>query len=140
MSRSWAERPVATADHGRGQVEPLAALAAVFAVVVGLGIYAGALDAVVPAPRAERLAPAAADAVSAAATDPTGVVDPGRLPAAIDAGPRGHRLNATLRAGDRRWTAGPPVPASATDRASKRVSVRGPADRPAVGRLRVVVW
>lgn len=127
------------AGRRRAQVEPLAALAAVFAVVVGLGVYAGALDAAVPAPREERLAPTALDAVVAAASGPTGAVAPTRLPAARHAGPAARRLNATLHAAGRRWTTGPPVPRGADDRASRRVTVRLPPGRRVVGRLRVVV-
>jgi hypothetical protein len=138
MSRSSGE--LLSRAGSRAQVEPLAALAAVFAVIVGLGVYAGALDAVVPAPGREEIAPTALDATVAATSDPTGAVAPGRLANASDATPEGRQLNATLRTNGRRWTVGPPIPAGGGDRASRRVAVRWSSDRTALGRLRVVVW
>jgi len=124
----------------RAQVEPLAALAAVLAVTVGLALYAGALDEAVPRDREPRRSPSAVDAVRDAASDPTGVVHPDRLSRALDgAAPPGRRANATLVAAGHRWTAGPAVPPGATDRATRRVGVRT-ADGVALGSLRVVVW
>lgn len=142
MSRSSGERAVdasRTTAPGRAQVEPLAALAAVFAVVAGLSIYAGALDGAVPPEREPRLAPTAVDSVADAASDPTGVVVPSRLIGAQNATPAGRRLNATLTAAGERWAVGPPIPDGATDRAARRVGVRAD-DGVALGRLRVVVW
>jgi hypothetical protein len=142
MSRSSADgpgRPSGTAGE-RGQVEPLAALAAVFALTVGLGLYTGALHAAVPTPADDDLAPTALDAVAGTASDPTGVIDPERLPSALAAGPDRHRTNATLVAAGRQWAVGPPAPNDASDRARRRVAVDVGANRTAVGRLRVVVW
>ena len=129
-------------SSGRGQVEPTAALAAVFAVCLGLSLYAGvATDAVPagspsvgPSGTARQTADAVADAARSA-----GAVDPGRLSGALDAGPSGRRLNATLWTADRRWAAGPTPPARATA-ARLRVTARvGTADvDPAT--LRVEVW
>lgn len=125
---------------GRGQVEPLPALVAVGAVGLGLSLYAGVLGtqlAITPGPDAQ----GALDAVhDHAARD--GVVDPDALGSAPT--PDGRRLNATLTAGERRWTVGPtPPPSEAPEPGARTVrptSVRfGPGDvRP--GRLRVVVW
>ena len=135
MRRSWG-RP------GRGQVEPMAALAAVFAVCVGLSLYAGvatdAVRTVTPGPGPEATARQAADAVADAARS-SGAVVPGRLEGALAAGPAGYRANATLRTADGRWTAGPTPPAGAAA-GRVRVSARvEPADvDPAT--LRVVVW
>lgn len=129
-------------SSGRGQVEPTAALAAVFAVCVGLSLYAGVVgDAVSNGSLSvgpDRTGRQAADAVADTARS-SGVVVPGKLAGALDAGPSGQRLNATLRTADRRWTAGPTPPARATT-ARLRVSVRvAPADvDPAT--LRVAVW
>jgi len=129
-------------SSGRAQVEPTAALAAVFAVCVGLSIYAGvAGDAVTDrslSPGPDVTARQTADAVADAARS-SGVVLPGRLAGALDAGPSGRRVNATLSTADRRWTAGPTPRAGATT-ARIRVSARaGPADvDPAT--LRVEVW
>ncbi|MEF8841627.1 MAG: hypothetical protein V5A62_08375 [Haloarculaceae archaeon] len=125
-----------------GQVEPTAALAAVFAVCVGLSLYAAvANDAVSnarPAAGPDDTARQAADAVADAARS-SGAVVPGRLTGALDAAPSGHRVNATLSTADRRWTAGPTPPERATT-ARVRVTARvGPADvDPAT--LRVAVW
>lgn len=127
----------------RAQVEPLAALAAVLAVVVGLGLYAGALDDAAPRERERRLAPITVDGVADGASGPTGVLDPERLPAALDAAPDGRRVNATLTTDDGRWTAGPAPPVEATDRAARRVGVRpgdGTASSVELGRLRVILW
>jgi hypothetical protein len=129
-------------SSGRGQVEPAAALAAVFAVCLGLSLYAGvATDAVSTGRLADGpdgTARQAADAVADAARS-TGAVVPGRLAGALDAGPSGHRLNATLRTADRRWTVGPAPPTRASV-ARTRVTARvGPAEVvPAT--LRVEVW
>ncbi|WP_276260940.1 DUF7285 family protein [Haloglomus litoreum] len=142
MSRSSADgraRPSA-APGERGQVEPLAALAAILAVTAGFGLYTGALHAAVPTPAEPGLAPTALDAVAGAASDPTGVVDPERLSPALAAGPDRKLVNATLDAGRRRWTVGPPVPDDARDRARRRVAVDTGPNRTAVGTLRVVVW
>jgi len=129
-------------SSGRAQVEPTAALAAVFAVCVGLSIYAGvAGDAVTGGPLSpgpDVTARQTADAVADTARS-SGVVLPGRLAGALDAGPSGRRVNATLSTADRRWTAGPTPPAGATT-ARIRVAARvGPAEvDPAT--LRVEVW
>jgi hypothetical protein len=129
-------------SSGRGQVEPTAALAAVLAVCVGLSIYAGVAGDVVsggrPASGSDATARQAADAVADAARS-SGTLVPDRLAGALDAGPAGYRVNATLRTADRRWTAGPTPPARARS-ARIRVTARvGPADvDPAT--LGVEVW
>lgn len=142
MSRSSGDgprHPLGTVAE-RGQVEPLAALAAVFALTVGLGLYTGALHAAVPTPTDDELAPTALDAIVGTASGPTGVIDPERLPAALAAGPDRHRTNATLAAAGRHWAVGPPLPGEASDRARRRVAVDVGPNRTAVGGLRVVVW
>lgn len=122
---------------GRAQVEPLAALAAVFAVGVALSTYAGVLDSTLPTsdrdlagPTVERVERRASDA---------GVLDPDSLAGGLRAGPDGYRLNLTLTAAGRTWSAGPPAPASA-DAASTTVSVRVAPGRVRPGRLRAEVW
>lgn len=124
MSRSW----------GRAQVEPLAALVALFAVCGAVSVYAGTLDARLGThdhPPVEE----ALDRTRERLWNDT-AADSGRL---VAVSPDGYRLNATLTAGERRWTAGQAPPADAA-RASEPVAVRlGPA-RVAAGRLRVVVW
>jgi hypothetical protein len=142
MSRSSGEggrTPNGRCDQ-RGQTEPLAALAAVFAVTVGLGIYAGGLHASLPPAGNERLAPTALDTAADRTSDTTGVLMPERLSRAPDAAPAGHRLNATLTADGRLWRVGPQIPEEVADGAARRVAVRLAPNRTTVGRLRVVIW
>lgn len=121
----------------KGQVEPTAALAALFAVCAGVGLYAGVLGGAV-APAERDLAEPTLERVHDATSD-GGVVAPDALPAGRAAGPEGHELNVTLAAGDRAWTAGPPPPPAA-DRAARPASVRTAPGRIEPGRLRVAVW
>lgn len=147
MSRSSADRDGMDQSPGprtwptrrtRGQVEPLVALVAVVAVCIGLGLYAGVLDATrsVDADRAtvETVASRALDAVA-----PTGVASQNRLAEALDAAPDGYRLNATLLSGSHRWSVGP-APTGRGRTADRPTGVRlAPGDvRP--GTLRVVLW
>ena len=121
----------------RGQTEPLAVLAALFAVGAGLTLYAGVVDTSL----GQREAPDAdptLDRVHSAVTE-NGVVDPSALDAALAAAPDGHRVRATLTADGREWTAGPETPPDARS-ASRTVSVRVAAGKVRVGRLGVVVW
>jgi hypothetical protein len=126
-----------TSGAPRGQVEPLAALAALFAVCVGLSTYALVVaDAGVPTDRD------AAEPALAAAHDEAsvrGVVHPGRLERALDARLLGSRLNVSLTTDGRQWTVGPAA-AARGDCTSRRVSVRLGPGRVRHGRLRVVVW
>lgn len=126
-------------SSGRAQVEPLAALAAVFAVGVGLSLYAGALDGALASLATDRtVAPAAADRFLTAAST-FGAVEPPIEEAAAEARPTAHRLNATLRAGDASWTAGRPAPASAACE-RRRVGVRVAPGRVRPGSLEVCTW
>ncbi|MFB6140293.1 MAG: hypothetical protein ABEJ26_07640 [Halosimplex sp.] len=128
MRRSW----------GEGQTEPLAALVAVLVVALALALYAGAFEANLPGPLDRDRAEAAADRIERAVTA-GGVARPGRLTAALDRGPSGYRVNATLTVGDRTERAGPAAPATA-DAASRRVGVRLEPGRIRPGRLEVRVW
>ena len=121
----------------RGQVEPTAALVALFAVCMGVGLYAGVLDAAL-APTDRNLAEPTLERVHDAMSD-GGVVAPDDLPAGRAAGPEGHDLNVTLVAGDRVWTAGPSPPPGG-DRADRPTGIRTAPGRIVPGRLRVVVW
>lgn len=124
---------------GRAQVEPLAALAAVFAVGVGLALYAGALDATLPRLTPDReVAPTAADRVTTEATS-FGAVDPPLSDAVDAARPTGYELNATLRAGNGTWSDGPPSPSTA-DCERRDVAVRVAPGRVRPGRLEVCAW
>jgi len=132
-------------SSGRGQVEPVVALAAVLVVTTGLGLYAGGVDDSLE--RVDRLAgDSATTTLAHQATDRVadtarvdGTVRPGRLSAAIGSGPAGYRVNATLRTRTGRWTAGPPVPERAVG-AERRVTVRLGAGRARPGSLHVWVW
>lgn len=121
----------------RGTIEPLAALAAVFAVCAAIGLYAVALGGVVTTPDrnvAEPTLTAVHDELNRG-----GVAYPARLSRVHRATPRGHRLNVTLVAGGEQWAFGPtaPSPASTADRP---VSVRLGPGRIKPGRLVVEVW
>lgn len=121
----------------RGQVEPLAALAALFAVCVGITTYAAVLADTGHVGDRDRAGPALA-AVEDAVTV-RGVVHPDRLERARDRGPSGMQLNVTVATERRRWTHGPP-PGQQADRAVTAVSVRLGPGRLRTGRLRVAVW
>ena len=128
----------------RGGVEPLAALVAVFAVSIGLALYAGVLDDVITQTGSDRnLADPTADAVQQRLST-AGVVEPRRVERSLDAIPSGYAGNVTLRTDVRRrsgerWTAGP-VPPEAADRTSRAVSVRNEPGTLRRGRLTVWVW
>lgn len=122
-------------SSGRGYVEPLAAIAAVFAVAAGLTLYAGGLgDALGEADRP--VAETVLEEVRGAADD-RGVVEPVALARAEP--PGGWQANVTLSTRAGRFSRGPTPPADA-DRATARVAVRlGPGTiRP--GRLTVEAW
>jgi hypothetical protein len=129
MSRSSARR---------GQVEPVAAIVAVFALGVGLTVYAGAVDDALPGTEPRNVAQPTLSTVEDT-VETAGVVQTDRLDRVASAGPAGRRLNVTLTAGDRRWTRGPSAPESA-QRASTRVSVGLGSGRVQSGRLTVRVW
>lgn len=129
MSSSW----------GRGQVEPLAALAAVFAVGVGLTLYVGALDTTLSRLTSDReVAPAAADRTAAEASS-FGAVEPPIEGSVAAARPTGYELNATLRTKGAEWTGGPPTPRE-TGCEQRDVSVRVAPGRIRPGGLEVCVW
>lgn len=126
-------------SSGRGQTEPIAALAAVFVLGLGLSLYAGALDATLPTLSTDReLAPTAADRLEATATR-FGAIDPPLNGRVAQARPTGHRLNATLRTAAGRWTGGPPRP-DRPDCVERRVTVRVAPARVRPGILEVCVW
>lgn len=124
---------------GRGQVEPLAALAAVLAVAVGLSLYVGVLDTTLPELTTDRrMAVTAADRLVTEATSFGAIATPLDEPAEA-ARPTGHELNATLRSDGRTWTAGSPRPPSA-DCVTRRVTVGVAPGRVRPGRLEVCTW
>lgn len=128
-----------SSSSGRAQVEPLAALAAVFAVGVGLALYAGALDGTLSRSTGDReMAPTTADRLTAEASS-FGAVDPSLNDSVAVAKPTGHELNATLRTTERAWTGGPPMEEGA-ECERRDVSVRVAPGRVRPGRLEVCVW
>lgn len=136
MSRS-SDRAPATRRPTRAQVEPLAALVAVFAVGVALAAYAGVLDDALPTPDRNLAEPTVDRAARAAG--PAGVANPESLAAGLRAAPDGYAVNLTLSTAGRTWRAGPTPPARA-DAADLAVSVRIGPGRLRPGRLRAEVW
>ncbi|MFB6080168.1 MAG: hypothetical protein ABEJ81_04135 [Haloferacaceae archaeon] len=130
MSRSSARR---------GQVEPTVALAAVFAVVVGIALYAGVLAGAMPGARDRNLAAPAAERIHDELAPTADIVVPDRIDRAAVAAPDGYRVNVTVRVATRRWTTGPTAPPTA-DVATRRTSVRLGPGRVRPGTLRVEVW
>ncbi|WP_372480486.1 hypothetical protein ACAH01_05375 [Halomicrobium sp. HM KBTZ05] len=128
MSRSW----------DRGQVEPIVALVAVAAVSIALSLYAGVLDDTLPGERERELPETTLSAVDDHLA-PAGVVEPGRLSDAVDAGPSGYHTNVSVTADGRQWRVGP-VPPDDAGTASEQVSVRTKPAHVDAGRLRVAVW
>lgn len=139
MSRSSVcERVGGAVEPDRAQVEPLAALAAVFAVCVGLALYAGVLSSVTPESSRDLAEPTLDRVHDRLSTG--GVAVPDRLDSARAGGPEGYDLNLSLTADDDQWTVGPTPPPSAGDSASRSTGVRVAPGRVHPGRLRVVVW
>ena len=128
-----------SSSSGRAQTEPLAALAAVFALGVGLSLYAGALDATLPALVTDReMAPHAADRLVAETSAFGAVVPP--LDGNVDAArPTGYEMNASLRTDAGTWTAGPPRPHS-PECVDRDVTARVAPARVRPGILEVCVW
>lgn len=129
MSRSSARR---------AQVEPVAALVAVFAVCTGLALYAAAVQGVLPGERSVSAAEPALTGVEEQLTT-FGVAEPDQLPATTAAAPDGYAMNVTLSAGEDRWTVGP-SPVGETETARQRTAVRTAPGIAREGRLRVEVW
>jgi hypothetical protein len=125
-------------SSARGQVEPLAALAAVLAVSAGLVVYAGVLDDAIPARPQPETPAAILDGVHRSLTE-AGVTSPDRLSVAPASVPEGWHANVTVTADSDQWHAGPTPPGSA-DRRTRRVSVRTSPGTVRPGQLRVVVW
>lgn len=159
------DEPAARGDGPNGQVEPTAALVALFAVCVGLSLYAGVLLDSLPGESERDVASTALDVVHDRVST-GGVVDPGSIGRATRVAPAGYRLNATLGVGNRRWHVGPtppedvseahtnarsnvdtnavadakPIADTRTDAATRPVSVRLEPGSVRPGRLTVVVW
>lgn len=136
----------------RAQVEPVAALVAVFAVGTALSVYAGVLDSTLQTPDRNLAEPTVEQAEHAVAD--VGVLNPEALPTGLRAGPDGYQVNLTLDAAGQTWHAGPTPPPSAdtadsadsadsadtADTADLAVSVQVGPGRIRPGRLRAEVW
>jgi len=122
---------------GRAQAEPLAAIAALLAVGIGLALFAGA-SGTVPASSDRSVAGPALERASGELLR-DGVVDPATVPDPPSIAPASHEARITVLVAGREHAVGPEPPAEA-DRASRPVTVRvAPGDqRP--GRLVVEVW
>lgn len=160
MSRSSGNLPTASAR--RSQASPIAALVAVFAVLVGVGLYAGVLSDV-GRDAGDRTAETTVETLRAAAADGD-VVDPDRLREAASspsATPAGFESNVTFgvdsgEGGDERsvWSVGPSPPDAslradssdrhdadvAVQRAERSVAVRVSPGKIRPGTLCVRVW
>ncbi|WP_435335301.1 DUF7285 family protein [Haloarchaeobius sp. TZWWS8] len=127
----------------RAQTEPTAALVAVFAVCVGLALYAGTLDTTLrDVGRGDdetRMAEPTLGRVYESLTDEGGIASPTRLSETDGAGPAGYSVAVTLSAGDERWRVGPASPGTAST-AVRPVSVRLEPGVVVSGTLRVEVW
>lgn len=130
--------PAASTPGERAQTDPIAALAAVFAVCVGVTAFLGVHTAAAP-DRTDRdvAGPAAERAVEVASED--GVVVPERIDGNLDVAPAGFGRNVSVVVGPDRWSTGSVPPATA-DRASRTVTVEIAPGRIEAGRLVVRVW
>jgi hypothetical protein len=138
MSR-WSDSWRTLSQEARGQVEPLAALVAVFAVGAALTTYAGLVDATLPTPDRNLAEPTVERAERAISEH--GVVEQTTLSDGLHAGPDGYRANLTLTVAEQEWHVGPTPPdADAADRSDVRVSVRVAPGKIRPGRLRAEVW
>lgn len=121
----------------RGYVEPIAAIAAVFAVGVGLTVYAGGLQGALAPDSGDTAVAETVLSEIAANASTMGVLDP----SAVRTGrpPAGWSANVTLSTREGRWQTGPTPPARA-DSATRRVSVRLAPGTVRPGRLTVEAW
>jgi hypothetical protein len=111
-----------SSSSGRAQTEPLAALAAVFVVAIGMSLYAGVLDDALDGTPERDVAEPTLDRVERTVA-PDGVVTPGRLSEAIEHAPAGYKMNASVLADGRTWSVGPVPPNATVDRANTRLAV-----------------
>jgi hypothetical protein len=123
----------------RGQVEPAAAIVVLLAVTGAISAYAAALGGAGGADERALAEPTLERVAETLGTG--GVAHPSRTHRARRVGPSGYRLNVTVAAAGRRWHAGVTPPRdTATDAASRAMSVRLGPGRIRPGRVRVEVW
>ena len=146
---SMCEHSRGTGCHGgtRAQAEPVVALVALFAVSMGVSLYAGVLDDVSTTVGVDRDVATPTLERAHDATTTAGVIDPHALGRSLAVGPDGYDLNVTVRGANRTWHAGPPAPtrtsrtsSETSDSATRLASVRVAPGRVRPGTLRVVVW
>lgn len=123
----------------RAQVEPTAALVAVAAVVIAVGLYVTVLADAVPRPERDVAEPTLSAVRDRLTADLGGVADPSAVADAVAAGPEGVAVNATLEAAGHRVAVGPSPPAGA-DVAAEAIPVRLAPKTVRPGRLTVRVW
>ena len=124
----------------RATTEPLAALVAVFAVTLGLALYAGVLDDAFGTLDDDRnVAAPTADTVEQRLSS-AGVVQPEVLDDALDTVPANYHGNVTITATTgERWSGGREPPSNA-DTETRTVSVRVGPGAVRRGTLTVRVW
>ena len=120
-----------------GQVEPLAALAAVFAVGAGLAVYGGVLEQVTPGEPTRTVAEEVTDGL--VRVDPIPAIRPASIDGLEAVTPPGWQANLTIRTGSLTRRIGPSPPPDAAE-AIRLVSVVVAPTRVRPGRLRVRVW
>ncbi|EMA06823.1 hypothetical protein SAMN05443574_105253 [Haloarcula vallismortis] len=124
----------------RATTEPLAALVAVFAITLGVSLYAGVVDeAFGTLDDARNIATPTADTVEQRLSS-AGVVRPERVDNALDAVPANYHGNVTITATTgERWGGGREPPSNA-DTETRTVSVRVGPGAVRRGTLTVRVW
>ncbi|WP_267645925.1 DUF7285 family protein [Halolamina litorea] len=119
-------------------MSPTAALVAVTAIGLGLSLYATAFAGAVPTTHRDVATPTLSAVHDVVA--PAGVAAPGEVAPSTSVGPDGWELYVELRAGDRRWSAGPaPKPTAESRAADRRVPIRISPGQVRSGWLRVVI-
>lgn len=138
MSPSSAKTTMASSD--RATTEPIAALVAVFAVTVGLALYAGVIDDAFATLDDDRnVATPTADAVEQRLSS-AGVVQPNEVDKSLDVVPANYHGNVTVRATTGgQWSSGREPP-NRVDIETRPVSVRVGPGSVRRGTLTVRVW
>lgn len=120
----------------RGQVEPLAALVAVFAVCVGLSMYAFVATDALPEDERSLAAPTLEQVESST----NGSIRPSRMTTVVEqVGPSGAAVALTLETRGHTWHFGPQAPSNA-DQATTPASIRVKQGVVRTGTLTVEVW
>jgi hypothetical protein len=128
-----------SSSSARAQVEPLAALVAVFALGVGLSLYVGVLDSTVSTVTDEAGVTPAATAKLESEASSFGTIQPPIESAVETAKPDGRELNASLRTERLAWHGGP-TRSGSMDCEARSVSVRTAPGRVRPGELEVCTW